>query len=267
MEILENRPSINQLVATVSKSLKINKYNIVEITTNKKGEGFLGQIFMVTVRNLENDDILNILVKAAFTSAKVREAAPIGFAFKNEVYFYSTVFPKLQKFGEQNNVCEIETFIPKCYGVSNGHCDEMLALENLKTIGFTTFSKKMILDHDHLKLIFEKYGIFHAYSYALKDQEPEKYLEILANTENVYNHFTRNEGFINHLTDISRAAENCLVPGKDNKIIQAYSKYSDEKLVKAFEEICGATDPSFCFTHGDCWSNNMMFQYDVILSV
>lgn len=267
MEILENRPSISELVDTVSKSLKLNHYKIVDVKTNKKGEGFLGQIFMVTVKNLENDDQLEILVKAAFTNARIRETAPIAIAFKNEVYFYLSAYPKLHNFGKRHNIFDVEKLVPKCYGASNGHCDEMLALENLKTNGFTTFNKREILDHNHLKLIFESYGIFHAYSYALRDQNPEEYLKIVDNTENIYVHFARDAGFKSHLTDLSQTVENCcLVPGEDDTIIEAYKKYSGEKLVNVFEEVCGITDPSFCFIHGDCWSNNMLFQYEVKIS-
>lgn len=264
MEVLQSRPAVLKLIDKLSEKQKFASYEIVDIKTNKKGEGYLGEIFMVTVKNSDDSETFNVLIKAAFTQENVRNVAPIQNAFENEMYFYSTLYPALKKFAEENGFLPNTNLIPECLAISVKNGEEMLALENLRIIGFDTFSKKSTLDHDHIKLIFEKYGLFHAYSYAFKDQKPKEYLKIVDNLKNIFVDFLKKDhSFGSYMMEMTKIVKKCLIPGEDAKVIEAFEQYSGEKILDIFQEAADASDSFTGILHGDCWSNNMMFKYIV----
>ncbi|RZC35392.1 EcKinase domain containing protein, partial [Asbolus verrucosus] len=182
METLRQRQDISTFIKIISEEKGIHDYTITSVSTNEKGEGFLAQFFMVTIKDTVSNKQLDVAIKAAFIDDQVRKILPIRWAFENEVYFYSEVYPLFKKFERHHGICEDVEYVPKCLKVSIEEHSEMLALENLKVSGFEIFDKTCFLDHDHISLIFETYGRFHASSFALRDQQPEVYEKL--KTEN-----------------------------------------------------------------------------------
>ena len=60
MEALKARADLISHIETVSKENGINNYIITDVQTNQKGEGYLGQIFLVSVKDANNDKQLKI---------------------------------------------------------------------------------------------------------------------------------------------------------------------------------------------------------------
>ncbi|KAJ3659962.1 hypothetical protein Zmor_011623 [Zophobas morio] len=263
MDVLQTRPAILSLIKTVSQEHGINNHVITDVKTNQKGEGYLGEIFMVTVKDTTGDKKqLEMVIKAAFIDEKVREMAPIRLSFENEIYFYTSVHPIYEKLDQEKAVSPKVLYVPKCIKVSVKDQEEMLALENLRVSGFEIFDKKLVLDDEHVKLIFKTYGRYHGYSFALRDQKPEEYARITKGFYNIYDEFMKNDYFGNHLKDVNKLVQATLVPGEDDKVIQKYGKYTDDNVVKIFGDITRQDFDYSAILHGDCWSNNMMFKYD-----
>ncbi|XP_044264863.1 uncharacterized protein LOC123011482 [Tribolium madens] len=255
MEALKVRPDLASFITSVSETSGIKNPTIASITTNQKGEGYLGEIFMVTITDPQGRPH-HIVVKAAFLDEKIREIAPIRKSFQNETYFYSHLCPAFGHFAGKS-----PEFVPKCFKTVVEENREMLALENLKEKGFDCFDKTAELDEKHVELIFKTYGRFHAFSFALRDQNPEKYNKLVKGLCNVYGEFLEKKYFPEHLMEVSKVVEKAFVPGEDDDIITQYKKYSGYNIVNSFAD-CVNSEPKYAaLLHGDCWSNNMMFKY------
>ncbi|RZC33919.1 EcKinase, DUF1679, and/or APH domain containing protein, partial [Asbolus verrucosus] len=252
----------NRYKNTIKELLQgINNYIITEVKTNQKGEGYLGDIFMITVKDADSDKHLDVIIKAAFMDEKVRGKVPVGTSFQNEINFYLNVYPKFKKFEKERGVSQTVQLVPKCLMVYEEEKEEMLALENLKVLGFEIFDKKAVLDDAHVELIFKTYGRFHAYSFALHDQQPEEYSRVVAGLHNVYEEFTRQSFFGDHLQEMSKLAAKSLIPGEDDEVIKKFEKYTGRNIVDIFKDISVENCDYSAILHGDCWSNNMLFRY------
>lgn len=264
MEELQQRPTVLKFIETVCKEQGLHNHVITNVKTNQKGEGYLGEIFMVSVKDTKTGKLFQVVIKAAFVDEKVRELAPISASFQNEIYFYTCVLPKYQKLGREKGLLNILEFVPKCLKACVKEQEEMLALEDLKKVGFEIFDKTLILDEEHVKLIFKTYGIFHGYSYAWKDQKPEEYKTVTKKFINVYEEFVNNKMFSDHMLTISKLVESTFIPGEDDEIIKKYEKYAGTNIIDIFADLSRAEDKYSGLLHGDCWSNNMLFKYEVI---
>ncbi|KAJ3659971.1 hypothetical protein Zmor_011631 [Zophobas morio] len=264
MEVLKNHPDVTAFAISVAHDEGIKTCAIIDVKTNEKGEGYLGQIFMVTVKDTITNKEFNFVIKSAFKDDNIRKYAPIRKSFLNEIYFYVDVYPQLKKIETQNGVSPSD-FVPKCYKVSTEEKTEMLCLENLKMSNFEIFDKSLILDDEHVSFIFKTYGDFHAYGFALKEQRPEEYLQLTNKLDNVYAEMITNPdgSFDTYLKSFNTLIEKYFVIGEDDELIRRYEKYLGDGIVDIFKSLVTEDCDYSSILHGDCWSNNMMFKYDV----
>ena len=207
MEALKASASLTSHIETVSKENGINNYVITDVQTNKKGEGYLGQIFLVNIKDPYGEKQLDIVVKAAFKDEKVRTILPIRMSFLNEIHFYTDVLPTFQKLEEKHGASIQFQFVPKSLKVSAKVQEEMLILENLKPSGFEIFDKKLVLDEDHVRLILKKYGRFHGYSFVLRDQNPAVFERLSKGCCNIYEEILKEEFFANRRAEMANVPQ------------------------------------------------------------
>ncbi|KAJ3659965.1 hypothetical protein Zmor_011626 [Zophobas morio] len=263
MEALKARADLISHIQTVSKENGIQNYVITDVQTNQKGEGYLGQIFLVSIKDAKTEKQLEIVIKAAFTDEQVRAMIPIRMSFLNEIYFYTEVLPSFQKLEEKCRQSTSFQFVPKCLKVSLKDQEEMLILENLKASGFEMLDKKLTLDEDYVRLIFKTYGRYHGYSFVLRDQNSEAFERISQGCCNVYAELLKNDFFNQQMAGVAKLAQDILLPGEDDEIIEKFEKYSGANLADTFKDIVSKEVNAYSVVlHGDCWSNNMMFKYE-----
>lgn len=266
MEVIQARPAIGRIIEKVSKEHNFNNYKIIDVKTNAKGEGYLGEIFLITIKNSHGEEKIDIVIKAAFTNDKVRGVIPIDKVFHNEINFYQNIYPEYLKLEKEHGLTEAVQIVPRFLAKSDSQLEEMLVLENLKKSGFDVISKQSLLDKDHVTLIFETYGRLHAYSYVLRDQNPEKHAKMASSLHNIYKELLQTI-FAEGITEIVKILEKVLTPGEDDKIIEKFQSYLGEGCLKLFLESVTEIDDYCCLIHGDCWSNNMMFKYQVCVKI
>ncbi|RZC33918.1 EcKinase and/or DUF1679 domain containing protein [Asbolus verrucosus] len=264
MEVLNERPDILTFIKTICQERGIQDYTITNVSMNKKGEGFLAQFFMVTITDTTSDKHLDIALKTAFTDDRIRKMMPIRRSFENEAYFYSKMYPLFKKFEKDHGVSKDVEYVPKCFKESVEEHSEMLALENLKVSEFEIFDQTCLLDHNHISFIFETYGRFHAYSFALCDQQPKKYKKLVGRFNNVFENFLSDENgfFKEYLRRNVKTVRQYLIPGEDDELINKFQKYEDDGINRILHEIATEECDYSGILHGDCWSNNMMFKYE-----
>ncbi|XP_018566829.1 uncharacterized protein LOC108907573 [Anoplophora glabripennis] len=238
----------------------IENYEITVQGSNKKGEGYLGQIFFISLRDKTTGKQMSIVVKQAFPEQALREINRIRQIYFNEIYFYTEVWPKLFKFQERIPKENRFSNIAKCLATISEKNFERLALEDLKCEGFVMHDKKKIVEKEKFEFIFKLYGRFHAMSFAYKALHPEDFSELAERFYSINVNTFEKEGFVVFYKYVYEECLEGLQPGVDDAVIEKYRHYVDDG-VKLSKE-CLVNGKYTAIIHGDCWSNNIMFKYD-----
>lgn len=232
-----------------------------------KGENFLGEIVFVSLRHKKTKESHELVIKRAI------EGFNQTFTFLEDVHskeitFYETVWPVLDKFQGDLGFNKI----PKCYGSSRTKGQEIMVLENLNQKGFKLLDKTNTLNKEHIEYIFKTYAVYHAISYAFRELQPEEFskLQNLINSKsffpaadsspeekNTYNDFYRNS-FKSVISLFDELTE--------KEILRAYKEFVKDDPDEIMRRVNEYVGDSPILTHGDCWSNNMMFKYDVSIN-
>ncbi|XP_018566832.1 uncharacterized protein LOC108907577 [Anoplophora glabripennis] len=252
-------PKIYEIVKKVANG-DIENYEIIVQDPNKKGEGYLGQIFFISLRDKTNGKQLNIVVKQAFTEQAIRDFGPIREVFLNEIYFYTKVWSKLLKFQETIPKEYRFSNLAKCLATTSEDNSVKLVLENLKYQGFVMHDKKKVVEKEKFEFIFKLYGRFHGMSFSYKALYPEEFSELVKGFYGIFElFFGKEESGDFHKYTHGRCLEH-LQPGVEDAVIEKYEHYVDDGQRIFMDSL--ANGKYSTIIHGDCWSNNMMFKYD-----
>lgn len=152
---------------------------------------------------------------------------------------------------------------PKCYRTVDIENNECLLLEDLCNGGFSTIhGGTNEVTADHVCLVMNGLAKFHAISFALKDQQPEKFNNLTANL---------NEVFINRANNTLRFYLNSqsafvfeAVADEIDLLAKVKEFYEREAVDWAADCIdIDITGTASVISYGDAWQNNIMFKYNV----
>lgn len=120
-----------------------------------------------------------------------------------------------------------------------------------------------IISAEHVNLVMKSIGKLHAISFALRDQQPEKFREIVSPLTDIFT----NEGselFKVLLDKMKSCVLGCVSSDKDSFFLERLNKlYVNSNFEIAVQCVNGAlAEPYAVICHGDCWTNNTMFKYD-----
>lgn len=238
----------------------INDFSIDIDDYDGKGEGFIGDVIFLTLTNNKTNEKEDVVLK----QQKTFNGQPLNItiaAFENEINFYSDIWCTLELF-YKDSTRKTLNFIPKCLATSRSKLRK-IALENLKVEGFAPHDKTKPFDIVHFSAVLRTYGVLHALSMALKERNSEE--------------FKRLEGLLMHINERDFDKETSF-GGKVLKTVcrdfQKMFDANDELVIeylKLYERIGPKiVDRCFCegqlngiLLHGDSWSNNFLFKYDV----
>lgn len=148
--------------------------------------------------------------------------------------------------------------MPKCYFAN----DEIVILEDLLETGYKIWSPlNEPLDKNHVKAVLSAYGKFHAFSFAFKHKYPEKFASIGYKFEWFQTNYERliNNGFYKGLTE---KLADCFDQETEFEYIEAIANFLSHGQVAYLEKLALLSE-SDVFVHGDSWTHNYMFRYDV----
>lgn len=264
MKDLQISNEVYKIVQTVCEKKGVKNFDITHLSGNDKGEGFLGEICFITLKDKDTKKELNFVVKKSFSDEAIRSAHPIRFTFLNEIYFYKKIWPKLNQV--QSGVSEPFRAIPQMLTVSEDDCAEMLVMENLKKLGYEVFNKRDNLDSQHVKKIFTYYGKFHALSFVMKKLNSEEYFQLANGIIDMYLKFLENPFMGDILDATSDFMLKMINQDEYPKVYEYFSKIA-ANTTKIFTENLQYKGKNSVILHGDCWSNNMMFKYNVCRNI
>lgn len=286
------------LCETIEQQLKSNKYKLVVSSASKAGENnFIGIIYRVIFGTDGNENgknpNLQLILKVAPQNVVRRDQFFARPAFMREIYTYETVIknftakrkhrnyhyyshfqlnfsyisfqvlPILCQF-EQSKGVDKERFIeyPKCYRTVDEEPNECLLFEDLSVRGFTVIDRRREeVTVDHVRLVMETLGKFHGISFAFKDQQPDKFNEIVSNLSEV---FIRRED--DHLRDFfNKQCEhvfNSVSREEDATVLAKAKKLYECDAFDVAADCLEMVGPATVISHGDAWQNNTMFRYD-----
>lgn len=238
----------------------INEFSIDIKELDGKGECFVSDVFFVTLTRKKTNERHWLVVK----QQKIYNSEPLPIStktFDNEINFYYSIWPVLQNFYQDVTGKPI-VILPKCLATGTGPIKK-LALQNLIVEDFKIYDKTKPFDDEHFSFIFKTYGIYHAISMALKETNIEEFNK-LANLL----HLAAEDGFTNArkiLTVISRRFQTFFELSDKHlkEKLQLYEESEGQLAQDSFEQ---ATSHGVII-HGDCWSNNYIFKYDVRINL
>lgn len=242
-----------------------HKLNIKGIT--EKGEGFVCGVTFVQILATKQDGEnveYNFVVKHG-DRVDTNQFKCIQNACKQEMLFYNEIFPYFTKFQEQKGLKARFDSVPSCYkALIDENNVVVLILDDLRNAGYELHGYKKPMNYDHLKLVFENYAKYHAISFALKDQQPEKFHEFTKDfgttVSEAYKQLTLPKLFRSqHATNLKFLAEL-----GESQLSARYKPFDDE-IDNVFIHNRYDLDPYVVITHGDAWCNNILFKYKVFL--
>lgn len=243
-------------------------YTIISRSGSNVGDGFQGIMLSVVIsgtRNGNPNDDLVLICKIPPLS-ELRRKMAVG-AFKQEIAGYESYLPALVKFQQESGISEADGFFafPKCYGTfaDEDKLEFALVLEDLRHNGFRMWNKYLPIDYKHVELALTQLGKFHALSFALRSQQPELFKQFQDLNSGMFKSvkdFPGSKVFFEKNFD---QAIEALHPEDDKEAITKLTDLRNNCMSILGRAVSSAdAEPFTVFCHGDCWNNNMMFQYD-----
>lgn len=123
----------------------------------------------------------SIIYKRLPDSIIRREAFKSDELFRNEVAFYTKIWPSLSSFQSKWNVTHPFKSIPKCYLARN----DCVVLKDLKQFGFVMPDRRQGLTIEECYMVMKQLSRFHALSLAMKCHDPDEFFELLNEEDSI----------------------------------------------------------------------------------
>ncbi|KAL1505263.1 hypothetical protein ABEB36_004864 [Hypothenemus hampei] len=256
--------NVEELVNKVTKENDFKDFNVEVVkSVSNDGDGYIGILQGLCIRDKNKQKELNLVIKEAPRSVKLRSQFPTREAFIREIYFYKHIYPGFTKFQEKYQISNPFNNVANFYGSCDEDFKEILLLENLKTSGYRLYKKTELMDSEHLTIGFTAYARFHAISHAMKHLEPETFRAL---TKEARVHpFMQNPKIIETITTKTATSgmyAASLEAVKDKPLLRA----AIERAKADANDTCQILyhcldDESSVLVHADCWNTNLLFKY------
>ena len=210
-----------------------------------KGDGYAS--FLTKVDFGES----HLIIKCAPRNEHVRAIMSFDEAFKREALFYSGVIKALAFHDD----------VPRFYKATLTPPNECIVMDNILRLGYKMWDRKLIyMDEQHLKLALQSYAKLHGRSFALKHCA-EAFSNLKSKLYYVMKDVPDSNAFYGVLkTAIKDTAE---LFKDSNRILYEKLVLFHDSAVEYFKFATETAGDNVVVTHGDCWCNNMMFEYKV----
>lgn len=240
----------------------IQNYKVILHAGNKKGEGFLGELLFVTLKNKINNKEHNLVIKQVLPCENETTIAFMSLLYINEIIFYTRIVPDLLKFQESFPEAKPFNNIAKCFGTNSVKGKEKIVLQNLKFENYNVPVKSEFVTDEMYEALFKLYGEYHALNFAFKEIQSEKFSELKTILNNNWTSFIQTPLFSSSLKNGAQHIQEVLKTRNEEEIAKQLQKYVDA-ADDIFKDVIDYKDSNGIFLHGDCWSNNVMFKFDV----
>ncbi|XP_031627282.1 uncharacterized protein LOC116343401 [Contarinia nasturtii] len=259
-EILE-KPIENELIKVLKKRSNSNNFKFSIEFGSKKGANFMGNVYRILYED-ENHNQSSLILKIAPKNLKRRGEFALRQMFLREIDMYDKVLVYFNEFQLSQGVdLEKDGFneFPQYYSSISEDLFESVFLEDLRIRNFEMVNvRKETITFDHMSAVLKALGKFHAISFALKDQQPEKFKQLAS---------LAIEQFWTQSHDMITEFEKCFEVLKEEKCFDLFEKIKKSVGDDYYSTIMclassQAAEPYAVICHGDVTSNNTMFSKD-----
>ncbi|XP_068894083.1 uncharacterized protein [Tenebrio molitor] len=251
---------ISEWVQIAVKNENFTEFEIEVHGETKKDDGYVGTIVFVTVigtTTTGHQKCLNLAIKAPKSSKTLREQMPIDKFFEKEIHIYAQVVASFGAFLQEEKCKFLLDFLPECYAMRKTRYKELIILENLKTKGYVMCDRKVPMTFDHVKLVLQTFGKWHALSLALKTKRPKVFEELVADNVNMFCYYITTANMVDTVFDYT---EEVKIASNLSEVEQL--KFSRDDIRNIFSNLLFEHPEDHVILHGDGWTNNLMFKYD-----
>lgn len=261
-------PFVLDVLNGIAKDEGFTDYTVKSSSGSKHGDNFMGIMMRVLIKGCRNGrpTVLSLMLKMPPLSKARRKQFKSALLFEREVYMYRSVLPAFAEFQREKGLQPENGFFafPRCFGIvaDSENDNYAIILEDLKEQGYDMFNKKKSIDLEHVRLIMEELGRYHAVSFAMRDQRPEVF-EPFKKMQDVFLEMMRGsrEMMQSFQDKAFNRAKDAL--GEDEVELREKIENLHSRFEETMEEcVSFHTAEPFCvINHGDCWNNNMMYLY------
>ncbi|KAJ6638157.1 hypothetical protein Bhyg_10890 [Pseudolycoriella hygida] len=265
-----SRTHLNEIITSI---LDTNDFNLNISMGSSVGDNYIGVVYRVkATKNDRNDSKdgksgnLSVIVKLPPQNAARREQFFVGPCFVREIWIYDELLPLFQQFQKGKGIdTTVDGFFEfaKCYRTVGTEMDEALFFEDLKTSGFEMHNRLEDISIEHVQLVMQGLGKFHALSFALRDQQPEKFDSFKSLTE-IFMNRQDDQNFTTYMKTLTERARATLSPDTHAGLIEKFTSLFEGKELSVMLDLLNGSlsEPYAVVCHGDCWNNNLLFKYD-----
>lgn len=272
LSVIESDVIRDALRQTVENHLKSKNYKICVKSASQVGESnFIGIVYRVTF--CKDDEDINganaskLILKVAPSHPSRRGKFSARIPFMQEIYMYDVVLPHFREFEQTKGVTTEESGFyeyPKCFRTVDIDLNECLLLEDLNQRSFSIIDKsKEQLTADHVNLVMQALGKFHAISFAFRDQQPEKFKELTSKLVEVL-FLADDDTFQKYFDKQALTALDAVTSVEDIHLHNKLKKFLEKSAMDIVADTLNLDNigSAFVISHGDTWQNNIMFKYD-----
>lgn len=246
-------------------------------------EGFLDYTFETKAGSNEGDNFVGVLTAIKIIGTKrenpfknvelhlICKMPPLEVILKGgpqpmfirEIYVYTKLLPAFVRFQREKGLSVTDSFLsfPKVYA-SEANDEKglyILIMEDLRAKNYEMFPKEQTIDIDHELLVMQELGKFHGISFAMKDQRPHEFKEFKILRDAKFEHDLKDQVDTFIKANIEMTIKTLINP-KHKKLMENF-QLTYENMIEDY--LLGVSSDDFAIvTHSDCWSNNILFQYD-----
>lgn len=233
-----------------------------EIHENVKDKGALGNLYFVSLIDSTNNRVIKLIIKKAPQDSHMSSEI-VKKTYRNENYFYRELWPTFKSLQRLFLNRHFFDAIPKYYlTISSGEEPQQIVLEDLNCKNFHILKRNCFFDKPHLELVLKEYGKFHALSFVLKRKFPEDFLELCQKFTNVFSEMENVPLFTESLKLIFKQCYDIFRNDTDEILRAKLEEYVENGIDIFFKSLKYGGDNTVLL-HGDCWSSNIMFKYNV----
>lgn len=260
---------IENILHQISIYHKLNIFKIEQKPGTSIGDGYMSNMLAIRMHGQSSDGetphFTDVICKRPPGNATTQNQFETAWIYEREVLMYDKVLPMFAKMQRDMGLDSDGGFYswPRCFYASfvpGKESESVIVMEDLRSIGYKMWEKTKLAPAENITLLLEQLARMHALSFVLRDQQPNELEKLEHQLSEIYVPILQSSGFeplfascFKRLADLMHSTKyGKLVDGIKEHWLDLYRAAFDRRRLGRFAVV----------THGDCWSNNMMFKFE-----
>lgn len=255
---------IRKSLEIVASAEGFRNYDFVIDHGSSIGDGFVGVILKVQIKENDSDKKLSVLAKIPPQSKARREMPGTLSTFQREVYVYNVLLPEVVAFQKDRKITAAQGFFnfPKIFYADYDAeiKDSIIIMEDLRDNGYRMWDKYTPINFEHARLLMMALGRLHAISFAMKLKKPELF-EKFTDLKDIFVELISDENMKMFLEQSMTKCVDTLHPDdiKNRSRFLRIAEHPTDTMASCVDQ--ETAEPYAVFNHGDCWMNNFLYNY------